>query len=299
MSPHPTSSPKDVMLGHRRISGSKNGFMGFSRFMNDTLAILAHQVNRTASVSIAHSANMNAGQRLRALRHESGLTAPELGRRAALAAGRDRPFSPATVRNQENGTNQISPQVAAAYARVLKSALKRPVTASDILFGDGASDSGVVAPEGVRMVGLIGEVRAGAWAEIPADQPEPVDFVPVNLPEYSRAHLYALAVVGRSMDKHYPDGSVIVVCPAHEAGIRENDHVVVRLWRGGLAETTLKEVVAEPDGVALWPRSTDPAYQTPIRLKNMRDADDGPEIIGVVVGHFSSRANRVGPLLAL
>jgi len=90
-----------------------------------------------------------------------------------------------------------------------------------------------------------------------------------------------------------------VVCPAAEAGIREGDHVVVRVRKGAMAETTLKEVVVAPDGVELWPRSTDPAYQTPIKLKNVRDADEGPEIIGVVVGAFSSRAARAGPLVNL
>lgn len=238
---------------------------------------------------------MTPGERLRTYRKAAGLNAEELGRRAAMVLGRDRPVSAPTVRAHENGTNTISADMAEAYARVLK------IKPADILFGeDGPVTVSVAAvPDDVRMVGIIGEIRAGAFAEIPAEQPEPVEFVPVQLPDYQRAQLYALVVRGRSMDRDYPDGSVVVVCPAHEAGIRANDHVVVRRWRGGLAETTLKEVVVENGGVALWPRSTDPEFQTPIRLNTVRDADEGPEIIGVVVGSFTARASRTGPLLAL
>lgn len=212
-----------------------------------------------------------------------------------MVLGRGKPLSEPTVRSHENGTYGIRPDVAAAYAKVLR------IDPSEILYGDGAdaSDPVASAPEGVRMVGIIGEVRAGAFAEIPAEQPEPVEFVPVQLPEYQRAQLFALVVRGRSMDRDYPDGSVVVVCPAHEAGIRENDHVVVRRWKGGLAETTLKEVVVEGRSIALWPRSSDPDFQSPIRLEHLRDAQDGPEIIGVVVGSFKARATRTGPLLAI
>lgn len=211
-----------------------------------------------------------------------------------MVLGRDRPLSAPTVRAHENGTNGISPDQAEAYARVLK------ISPADILFGEGnATDIGVSTPDDVRMVGIVGEIRAGAFAEIPDEQPQPAEFVPVKLPEYQRAQLFALTVRGRSMDRDYPDGSVVVVCPAHEAGVREHDHVVVRRWRGGLAETTLKEVTVEPSGVVLWPRSDDPEHQEPIPLSGGRDSDEGPEIIGVVVGSFKARGARSGPLLAV
>lgn len=199
---------------------------------------------------------------------------------------------PQNVRDQEAGRRGIKPEHAERYGRLYK------VTASHILFGDGhTSDSGVAENDNVRMVGVIGEIRAGNWAPIPEEQPQAWEYVAVNLPEYQRAHLFALNVVGRSMDRIYPDGSTVIVCPAHEAGVRENDHVVVRRWRGGMAETTLKEVVVEGGKVVLWPRSTDAAYQEPIRLDKIRDSDEGPEILGVVVGSFTARGARSGPLL--
>lgn len=235
---------------------------------------------------------MTAGERLRAYRKATGMTAKAMGERAGQVLGRDRPLSEPTIRAHENGTNGISPDMAEAYGAVLK------IDPALILFGEGhASVSGVSGNDNVRMVGVVGEIRAGAFAEIPDDPPAPWEFVPVSLPEYARASLYALTVVGRSMDRHYPDGSAVVICPTAEAGIRAGDHVVVRIWKGAMAETTLKEVVVGPHGVELWPRSTDAAYQTPIKFYALRDADEGPEIIGVVVGSFAARAARSGPLI--
>ena len=47
----------------------------------------------------------------------------------------------------------------------------------------------------------------------------------------------------------------------------------------------------------LYPRSSDPAHQTPLKLERAPEAQEGPEVIGVVVGRTESvRAGR-GPLL--
>lgn len=225
------------------------------------------------------------GERLREARIAAGY-------RSAAAAARALGEHPQNVADNEADRRGITPEKAEKYGKLYK------VEPAHILFGDGhASDSGVSGNDNVRMVGLVGEIRAGAFAEIPDEPPAPWEFVPVSLPEYARASLYALHVVGRSMDRYYPDGSAVVICPTAEAGIREGDHVVVRLWKGGMAETTLKEVVVGQDGVELWPRSTDQAYQTPIRLSAYRGGEEGPEIIGVVVGSFAARAARAGPLI--
>lgn len=231
------------------------------------------------------------GERLKAARIAAGY-------RSAAAAARALNDNPQNVVDHEADRRGVSPEKAANYARLYK------VEVGHILYGEnvpgaGRTDSGVTDNDNVRMVGVVGEVRAGAFAEIPDEPPAPWEFVPVSLPEYARASLYALYVVGRSMDRFYQDGSAVVVCPTAEAGIREGDHVVVRVWKGAMAETTLKEVVVSESGVELWPRSTDPAYQTPIKLYTVRDSDEGPEIIGVVVGSFSSRAARSGMLVNL
>jgi SOS-response transcriptional repressor LexA len=150
-----------------------------------------------------------------------------------------------------------------------------------------------------RVVPVIGVVQAGLWQEVIEDEPEPEELLPIRLQGFEGAQLYALRVAGQSMNQVYPDGARVVVCPAVEIGVRAGDHVVVRRHRGSLVETTLKEVVQAKDGIELWPRSSDPRHQEPIRLKNLRDADEGPEIIGVVVAHYYVRPQQARPLIQL
>lgn len=242
------------------------------------------------------------GERLRQDRQAAGLTAAELGRRAAMVLNRDRPISESAVRNQENGTNGIPPKVAEAYGKVLKTNPARYLVADTAL-----SPSSSVQPSGRRLrpVPVIGEVRAGVFQAVRAhieewDEREADETVPVDLPQFDRAKLVAYRVVGRSMDKEYPEGTRVVVCPAAEIGIREGDHVIVAQPGRGGVELTIKEVLIEPGGViALWPRSSDPAYQTPIRIRPNRDADHGPTIIGVVVASQKVRPAQQGPLIRI
>ena len=60
-----------------------------------------------------------SGQRLRASRKLNGLSAERLAELAATAMNRERPFAATAIRNHENGTNGIRPDVADAYAKVL------------------------------------------------------------------------------------------------------------------------------------------------------------------------------------
>ena len=76
-------------------------------------------------------ADGSAGQRLRWARKAAGLSAGELGIRAARAMGRDAPYAASAIRNQENGTNGIRPDMAAAYAGVLG------VSPGWLLYGEG------------------------------------------------------------------------------------------------------------------------------------------------------------------
>lgn len=231
------------------------------------------------------------GKRLRWAREQAGYG-------SIAEAARAKGFHKQNLGDHEADRRGISPDAAGAYAKAFR------VHKGWLLFGDGspqtgvpdADDSSELAP---RMVPVIGEVRAGVWAEIPENE-RSEDVVAVDLPAYRRARLFALRVVGSSMDRYYKDGSTVIVCPADEAGVRDGDHVIVRRRRGVLYETTVKEIVVEEDGgISLYPRSDDPAYQTPYRLEMARDADDGPAIIGVVVGSFTPGRPRTGLLLDL
>lgn len=233
-----------------------------------------------------------AGERLRAKRKEANLSPSELGRRAAMVLSRGKPISESAVRNQENGTNGIPAPVAEAYAKVLKT------TAGWLLYGDG--DEVAIATAALREVPVLGTVQAGHWSTPQAfeDQGGAEEYLEVHLPQFDRARLFALRVVGRSMDLEYPEGMRIVVCPVQEIGVRAGDHVIVRRTRGGKVETTVKEVSIEGQQLVLSPRSTDPAYQTPIRIPINRDiADEGVEIVGVVVASYKVRPAQQGPLI--
>lgn len=202
---------------------------------------------------------------------------------------------PSTVRAHENGQNGIKPKAAAAYASVFG------VAPDYILFGGGTSQdrTSVSAPSlEVRRVPVLGVVQAGAWTEVFDDEPEPLDWVVFDEPEYARVEAFALIVRGPSVDRYYPDGSRVICIPATATGIQEGDFVVVRRRRGAFAETTLKQIQIGEDGeVELWPRSTDPAFQEPIRLSETRDPAESPEILAVVVARYDvGRAGR-GPLI--
>lgn len=230
------------------------------------------------------------GDRLRSAREAAGY---ETAKSAAEAMG----TSVATYIQHENGTRGFPAARADRYARFFRT------TPEWLLYGRGETPhhaSSLPEMRAVnRQVPVLGVVQAGAWAEAIEDSWGASEVVPVVLAGFEGAQLFALRIRGPSMDMYYPDGTMVIVCPAAEIGVREGDHVVVRRRRGGLAETTIKEVVKEKGGIALWPRSNDPAFQEPIRLQTARDADEGPEIIGVVVSSYVVRPVQQKPLLQL
>lgn len=229
------------------------------------------------------------GERLKAAREAAGYAT---AKQAAEAMGIPAP----TYIQHESGVRGVPATRAERYARFFRT------TPEFLLYGRGDTPERGETPFGLRrvtrQVAVLGDVQAGAWREID-DEPETPEMIPVYLAGFEGAQLFALRVRGTSMDRHYPDGTMVIVCPAAEIGVREGDHVVVRRRRGSLVETTLKEVVKEKGGVALWPRSSDPAFQDPIRVETVRDADEGPEIIGVIVSSYTVRPIQQKPLIQL
>lgn len=142
---------------------------------------------------------------------------------------------------------------------------------------------------GPEMIKVIGQVQAGAWseqAEWPAvDQYE----VEVDPSPFEGARRFALEMVGYSMDKIIPPGSILE-CLSVGFGDgpvpRDGDIVVVRRVRNDLTETTCKRLEIRPDGeFILHCESHRPEFSEPVFMGRPDPdsfSDDGTAIIAIV-----------------
>lgn len=149
---------------------------------------------------------------------------------------------------------------------------------SDDLLGKGSS----VTPVHTTQIEVRGDVQAGVWRE--AIEWPAVDWYAITVPidtAYQGFHRYGLKVCGQSMNKVFPEGSVVVVINFGDLGRlpKTGDFVVAvqRCSKTDQYEATVKAVQIRDDGtVILWPQSWDPAFQTPVVLP----PHDGPDNAG-------------------
>lgn len=140
-------------------------------------------------------------------------------------------------------------------------------------------------------VPVVGEIMAGLFREaIRVDDLSPS----INIgpePRYSGFPRFALRVRGPSMNLLYPDGSFVVCIEFADLG-RDPKHgervIVYRINSDGLIEATCKEFVVDGNGAAwLWPRSSDPHFQTPWPLSNGHPADiESVSVHALVIGSY-------------
>ena len=119
-----------------------------------------------------------------------------------------------------------------------------------------------------------GVVQGGVWRE--AIEWAGSDWYALTVPEDSRwpgAERFGLEVRGSSMDRLYPEGT-IVVCIRFGDIAREpmpgEKVVCLRRARTGEYEATIKEYQFDRGRHVLWPRSLDPEFQQPIILTGER-----------------------------
>lgn len=141
---------------------------------------------------------------------------------------------------------------------------------------------------------LMGEVAAGRWFEQSDFADEDPPLIPIVPGKYPALTQFAFKVVGQSMDlKRIQNGDFVICVPYFEARteIVDGDICVIERRNGHLIERTCKEIKTVNGGFQLWPRSSNPQYQTPIFVPNRRlpEAEDGTtiEIIGLVIGRFA------------
>lgn len=231
-------------------------------------------------------------RKIKALRTDLMMTQPEFA--AAINADEDGdPVDQGTISKWENGRHEPTMKHMAKLAKLANVSLKE--------FAE-------LAPPGINeraSISITGEIQAGSWRE-EATFPED-DWREVSLPiisEWSSFNVQARIVVGNSMNRIYPDGSLVYIVPIAELGRMPNngEHVVVqRVSVDGTYEVTLKEYVLEDDGkVYLWPRSSDPEHQAPLQYRKSRRGVDRVEIVGIVVMATLMMASTKGkPKLAL
>jgi transcriptional regulator with XRE-family HTH domain len=132
-------------------------------------------------------------------------------------------------------------------------------------------------------------VEAGVWAES-YEWPED-DWYEVAIPasrELEGVNLYGAETRGSSMNKVYPEGTILIFTPLIESqeNIKPGKRYIVQRERAdGLREDTVKTLFLD-DTNKLWlmPESTDPRHQQPIELTG--ENGDSVRIVGRVLYSF-------------
>lgn len=185
----------------------------------------------------------------------------------------------------------------AQKANVARTTIARPVKAgypfvtSSRTLAKLAKAAGVEAPDigrpaDERIVPLLLSVRykvqAGHWYEMDAaEEPDQISHAVTPDPRFANWPQWLEEVRGDSANKRIQPGQYVHVVDAIEMGYapQQGNWVVVERRRnqGAERERSLKQVELRPDGrVELWPRSTNPRWNEPLRLNS-----GGPRIVAV------------------
>lgn len=142
---------------------------------------------------------------------------------------------------------------------------------------------------GPEKIEVIGTVQAGVWREQGEWPVEDRYTIEVDPSPYAEAERFALEVVGHSMERTIPNGSIITCLRVGSAdGLRplDGDIVVVERQRNGLFETTCKRLVYLPDGHGeLRAESNRPEFAEPIAIERLPDGtftDDEIRVVAIV-----------------
>lgn len=201
------------------------------------------------------------------------------GYTAAKAAAEALGVSPSTYAQHENGIRGFNNDLAARYAAFFR------VPVEWIVLGTQRNDPDTFIPLGPRLY-VKGEVAAGVWREAWEFAPDEWEVftgrADISAPQRQR---FGLRVRGESMNMIYPPGTILECVQFTDQEIENGKRVIVKRTRDdGGVETTVKEFLTDGEGrVWLVPRSTNPAFQTPIRADEPSQGIAAIEILGIVV----------------
>lgn len=180
------------------------------------------------------------------------------------------------VSRYENGERDPKASVIAAMSAELG------VTISYLLGLEGAIET--KEDESPSMFPVFGRIAAGTPREA-LEQSDAVHWVSPYLAE-SHPHAFWLTVSGNSMNRLFPDGSLVLIDPETET---RNGDISVVFVNGD--DATLKRVYFEENAIRLHPESYDPEYRD--RVIDPSDPD-APEvrIIGKAVSYTAPEGWR-------
>ena len=115
--------------------------------------------------------------------------------------------------------------------------------------------------------------------------------VDVPVPDRFRRLAKALEVRGPSMNRDYPQGSIVLWVDMLAARApRDGDHVIVYAHQtDDSIEATVKELRVTDGKRWLWPKSDDPLHQLPLDTDHPGDGVASIEIVGLVIGDYRPR----------
>lgn len=235
---------------------------------------------------------MSVTENVRRLRERAGLSMAEAAKRSGMKGA-------SSYQRYEDDTkftrNYLPTDIAEKLARAFVGRGSPPILHAEVMELTGVTV--LASPNGVgntRQVEVVAVVEAGAWREAVELPQEEREYYPLPpLPGYERMTVFGLRVRGNSMNLVFPDGCIVYFVRVEELPAAEGNYVVVAAQKGGLYETTLKELKRDDRGrVALFPRSTDPRHQAPIYPDKV--GADAVQIIGVAVGKFEAIPSPLG-----
>jgi len=139
----------------------------------------------------------------------------------------------------------------------------------------------------IGMVRVTGKVAANSWLSV-EDMDfsyEDIDYVP-SVGGYPTEWQFGLVVEGNCLNKIAQNGDRLVCLNTIAAGVdlEPGDLAIIERKRfsGQMVMRTAKRVRQAANGFELWPESTDPLHQEPIKLYDVPE-DENIEVIGKVL----------------
>lgn len=142
-------------------------------------------------------------------------------------------------------------------------------------------------------IAVTGHIQAGEYQAAVEWDNDRWYMVDVPVPPRFRSRAKALEVRGPSMDREYPEGSIVVwVDQLDFRAPTQGDHVIVYAYsKADEIEATVKELRVVDGEEWLWPLSHHPDHQQPINPRSPPSHVTRVEVQGIVLGGYKPRVH--------